>query len=173
MDAAILFAKTNISNDDIQIIKHSRKSLLFHNTGAWKKKSKSCFDVTMGNHDGAEVCELVGISILSHLTKLINQNDAELYRDDGLIVVKNLNSQQTDKLKKRVIQVFKNVGFKIEIKMNLSEVSFLNVTFSLIKGIFQLYKNPSNNVSYIIFFSNQSPNIIKRLTNSIQRQDRL
>ena len=117
MDAAILFAKTNISNGDIQIIKHSRKSLLFHNTGAWKKKSKSCFDV--GNHDGAEVCELVGISILSHLTKLINQNDAGLYRDDGLIVVKNLNSQQTDKLTKRVIQVFKNVGFKIEIKISI------------------------------------------------------
>ena len=150
MDAAILFAKTNISNGDIQIIKQSRKSLLFHNTGAWKKKSKSCFDV--GNHDGAEVCELVGISILSHLTKLINQNDAGLYRDDGLIVVKNLNSQQTDKLTKRVIQVFKNVGFKIEIKMNLSEVPFLNVTFSLIKGTFQLYKKPSNNLSYIIFF---------------------
>ena len=150
MDAAILFAKTNISNGDIQIIKHSRKSLLFHNTGAWKKKSKSCFDV--GNHDGAEVCELVGISIFSHLTKLINQNDAGLYRDDGLIVVKNLNSQQTDKLTKRVIQVFKNVGFKIEIKMNLSEVPFLNVTFSLIKGTFQLYKKPSNNLSYIIFF---------------------
>ena len=60
---------------------------------AWKKKSESCFDVTKGSNNGAEVCELIGIFILSHLTKLINQNDAGLYRDDGLIIVKNLNDQ--------------------------------------------------------------------------------
>ena len=104
LDAAIVFAKTNIniSNDDIRIIKHSRKSLPFHNTEAWQKKSESCFDVTMGSHDGAEVCELVGIFILSYLTKRINQIDVGLYRDDGLMAVKNLNGQQTDKLEKGV-----------------------------------------------------------------------
>ena len=90
LDAAILFAHANtkISNDDIWIIKHSGKSLLFHNTEAWGKKSKSCFDVTMGSHHSAEVCELVGI--LSHLTKLINQNVVGLYTNDGLNVAKNL-----------------------------------------------------------------------------------
>ena len=45
----------------------------------------------MARHDGAEVYKLVGIFILSHLTKPINQNDVGLYRDDGLIVLKNLN----------------------------------------------------------------------------------
>ena len=90
MDAVTVFPKTNvnISNDDIRIIKHSRKSLLFHNTEAWKKISESCFDVTMGSHDGPEVCELIGIFILSHLTKLIDQNDIGLYGVDGLVVVK-------------------------------------------------------------------------------------
>ena len=53
-----------------------------------KKKSKSCFDVTMGSHHSAEVCELVGI--LSHLTKLIDQNVVGLYTNDGLNVAKNL-----------------------------------------------------------------------------------
>ena len=43
----------------------------------------------MNSHDGAEVYEFAGISILSDLTKLINQNDVGLYRDNGLIVVKN------------------------------------------------------------------------------------
>ena len=170
LDAAIVFATTNIniSNYDIQIIKHSRKFLLFHNTEAWKKKSESCFNVTMGSHDGAEACELVGIFILSYLTKLINQNYVGLYRDDGLIVVKNLNGQETDKLRKSVIQVFKNFGFKIEFKTNLSEVSFLDVSFSLIKGTFQPYKNPNNNLSYINVFSNHPPNIIKCLPNTIK-----
>ena len=170
LDAAIVFATTNIniSNYDIQIIKHSRKFLLFHNTEAWKKKSESYFDVTMGSHDGAEACELVGIFILSYFTKLINQNYVGLYRDDGLIVVKNLNGQETDKLRKRVIQVFKNFGFKIEFKTNLSKVSFLDVSFSLIKVTFQPYKNPNNNLSYINVFSNHPPNIIKCLPNTIK-----
>ena len=109
LDAAIVFAKTNIniSNDDMRKIKHSRSSLLFRNTEAWKKKSECCFDVTMGRHDGAEVYKLVGIFILSHLTKPINQNNVGLYRNDGLIVLKNLNGQQTDKRRKSIIQVSK------------------------------------------------------------------
>ena len=92
-----------------------------------------------------EVCQLVGIFTLSHLTKLINQNDVGLYRDDSLIVVKNLNGQQTDKLRKNIFQVFKNLGFKTEIKTNLPEADFLDVTFSLIEGTFRTFRR---NISY-------------------------
>ena len=43
---------------------HARKSLLFDNWGtAWSKKD------TMGSFDGAEVCELVGLYILSILSR--------------------------------------------------------------------------------------------------------
>ena len=73
-----------IIDDGRKIIKHSRKLLSFRNTKAWKKKSKFCFDITMGNHDSVEVCELVEIFILSHLTKIINQNNVELYIDNVL-----------------------------------------------------------------------------------------
>ena len=120
----------------------------------------------MKSHDGVEVCELVEIFILSHLTKLINQN-VGLYRDDGLIVVKNVNDQQTDELRKSINQVFKHFGFKIEIKTNLIKVSFHDVTFRLVKETFRPYKKPNNNLSYINVFSNHPPNTIKRLPNSI------
>ena len=52
LDAAAVFAQTNIniSNDDIQTIKHSRNSLLFHNTEASKKKCESYSDITMMSH---------------------------------------------------------------------------------------------------------------------------
>ena len=161
LDGAIVFSKTNINiSNDVG------KSLLFHNTEAWKKNSESCFDVTMKSHDGVEVCELVEIVILSYLTKLINQN-VGLYKDDGLIVVKNVNDQQTDKMRKSINQVFKLFGFKIEIKTNLIKVSFQDVAFRLIKGTFRPYKTPNNNLSYINVFSNHPPNIIKRSPNSI------
>ena len=50
---------------DFTFILYSRKSLLFSNNEAWRKKqTKNCFDVTTGSFGGAEVCELVGIYIL-------------------------------------------------------------------------------------------------------------
>ena len=67
LDKTLLFAKQHhdISNDNTRLIKHCRKSLLFSNNEAWKKKqTESCFDVTMGSFGGAEVCELVDIYIL-------------------------------------------------------------------------------------------------------------
>ena len=103
---------------------------------AWKKKSESCFDVAKRSSHDAEVCELVGIYILSNLTNLINQDDTGLYRDDGWIVVKNLRDQRTGRLRKNIVQLFKNFSFKTEIKMNLTEVDLFNVTFNLIKEPF-------------------------------------
>ena len=55
---------------------------------AWKKKSTdSCFDVTMGNFYGAEICELVGIFILKSLEDKIDKQDIGLYRNDGLMIL--------------------------------------------------------------------------------------
>ena len=75
LDKALLFAKQNhnIPNNNTKLTKHCRKSLLFSNNEAWRKKqTESCFNVTMGSFDGAEVCELIGIYILCFLAKLIN-----------------------------------------------------------------------------------------------------
>ena len=66
---AIQFAKlhTTIDDKDLRLIMHCRKSLLFLGKETWKKKStESCFDVTMGSFDGAEICELVGLYIQSN-----------------------------------------------------------------------------------------------------------
>ena len=38
----------------------------------------------MGNYDGAEISELVGIYMLSRLSTIIDETDCGLYRDDGL-----------------------------------------------------------------------------------------
>ena len=72
--------------------------------------------------------------ILSHLTKLISQSDVGLCRDDGLDAGKSLNGQHIGRFMQNIIQTLKNLCFKIEIKMNLIEVDFSNVTFELAKG---------------------------------------
>ena len=56
---AIDFARQfiRINDDEVNIILHCRKSILFGNDGAWIKKNGSLFDVAMGSFDGAEICE--------------------------------------------------------------------------------------------------------------------
>ena len=84
----------------------------------------------MGSLESAELWNF----ILSYLTKLISQSDVGLCRDDGLNAGKSLNGQQAGRFMQIVIQTLKNLCFKIEIKMNLIEVDFSNVTFELAKG---------------------------------------
>ena len=47
-------------------INHARKSLLFNKQQTWIKKESGLFDITMAAYDGAEVCELVGVSYFMH-----------------------------------------------------------------------------------------------------------
>ena len=54
---------------DIDVIHHTRKSLLFDGSHTWIKKQRSLFDVSMGAYNGAEVCELVGTYMLTLLLK--------------------------------------------------------------------------------------------------------
>ena len=64
----------NIPEKDIHIINHCRKSLLFSDNQLLKKKdSEGCFDVTMGSYDGADICELVEIHILSGLSTILDK----------------------------------------------------------------------------------------------------
>ena len=68
----------------INIIKHVRKSLLFHNGNVWIKKwGNPLVDVTMGSYDEAEACELVELYLLSKLAPLVGTKSVGLYRDGG------------------------------------------------------------------------------------------
>ena len=170
LDQAIEFAKTltNISNEETRVIGHCRKSLLFSNGEVWRKKdTESLFDVTMGSFDGAEICELVGTFILSKLTTILPKENAGLYRDDGLILLRGFNAQKTDRMRKEIIQIFKSVGFSIEIETNLKEVDFLDVTLNLTEKVFRPYKKPNDRILYVHTSSNHPPNILKQLPQSI------
>ena len=76
-----------------------------------KKNSDCCFGVTMGSYNGAELCEFISIDLLSQLHTIINKNDFGLYRDDGLMIQEYINGQQIDQLRKKIIKIFKKIGF--------------------------------------------------------------
>ena len=94
-----------------------------------------------------------------------------LYRVDGLIVLNKVNCQKTDKIRKKIIKVFKDNGCSIDIVTNLVEVNFLGVTFNLRNGSYRPYKKPNDELKYINVLSNHPPQILKQLTTTIS--DRL
>ena len=94
----------DIPKVDIRIINHCCKWLLFNDNQFWKKKdAEGCFDITMISYNGAEICELVGIYIPSRLSTIIDKNDCDLYRDSGLLVLRKVNGQQTECVRKNTI----------------------------------------------------------------------
>ena len=122
----------------------------------------------MGSFDGAEICELVGLYVQSKQEKIPPKSNFRLYWDDGLALLRNLNKQETDKVRKNIIRVFKNISFSLEIETNLKEINFLDVSLNLRNGTYHPYKKPNDRLLYIHSLSNHPPNIIKWIPNSIQ-----
>ena len=114
---ALEFPKQNVTikSRDRETIFHTRKSLLYKQGEPWIKKQSNNFDVTMGSYDGAEVCELIGIFILSLIGNKYNLNNIGLYRDGGLAVFKNTSVLQSEKIKNSFQKIFKNKGLDIII----------------------------------------------------------
>ena len=79
LDQALSWASSlaNISNEDISIIKHDRKSFLSttENVGRTKNNNSNLFDVTMGSYDRAEICGLVSLFILKQLGKTLGKQN--------------------------------------------------------------------------------------------------
>ena len=60
----------DISLEEENIILEAKNLLLFKDGTPWSKKGDSFFDVGQGLYDGAESCELVGLFLLSELSKI-------------------------------------------------------------------------------------------------------
>ena len=145
---AIDFARqyTNISEQEKDVILHSRKSLLFDNEQPWSKRNNSSlFDVTMGSYDGAEICELVGLFILSKLTAVYKRNSSiGLYRDDGLAAFEGIGSRTADKIRKNFSAIFNETGLNITVQAHLKVVNYLDITLDLNSGKYYPYRKPNN-----------------------------
>ena len=90
-----------INNEKINVIMHSRKSLLFDSNNIWiKKDGHPNFDVTMRSYDGAEICELVGLYILDVLGEKYGKYRIGFYRDDGLVCFGNINGSQAERIRR-------------------------------------------------------------------------
>ena len=68
-----------------------------------KKEMESCFSPTIDRYDGAKNCELIEFTYLPR--KIINRSKDELYKDDGLLILHDVNGQQIDRTRKNIIKI--------------------------------------------------------------------
>ena len=136
---------------------HARKSLLYYNDEPWVKKGESNFDVSMDAYDGAEVCELIGIFMLSLLSKHINKNHIGLYRDDGLAILKNTSGPEAEKLKKKLQKLFKEKDLDIIIQCNLKITNYLDITLNLNDSLYRPYTKPNEETNYLHISLDHTP----------------
>ena len=165
LSRALDFAKNhcNIDQEQVDTVFHARRSLLFEGGDPWVKQNNEHFDVTEGSYDGAEICELVGLYLLSKLQSIFKSGSVGCYRDDGLAVVKNMTPRLQDRLRKEVIQCFKDENLQITIETNLTRTDFLDVWLDLHLNKYYPYRKPNDNPVYVHSSSNHPPNILKQI----------
>ena len=147
------------------------KTLLFNDSKPWLKKfGNKDFDVPMGCFDGAEVCELVGSSILTKFCDVLPREYVELYRDDGLAIVKQMPGPELERKRKKIIETFKKYRLAISIKTNLFVVNFLDIQFNLLNGTFKSYRKPNSDPIYVHKDSNHPPQVLKGLPKTIGKR---
>ena len=80
----------------------------------------------MGAYHGAQVCELVGLFLMSKLDS-IKDLCLVIYRDDVLGATR-ATSRQQERMRQKIVKVFSDHGLSITIFINLKAVNFLDVT---------------------------------------------
>ena len=138
------FAKkyVNISDFDINTIIHSCKTVLIYKNEAWVKKdsSEDYFDIPMGSHHGAEICELVGLYILNELSTIIPKNNCGIYRDDGLLITKKRSARLIESLRKDITKIFQKLNLQVKIELSSQSVNFLDVVMDLNNNNYHPYR---------------------------------
>ena len=147
----------------------------------------------MGCFDGAEVCKLVGTYIykfhvpmgvsmeqksanwlapyiLNQIKTIMNSNDVELYRDDGLGVLRNHPDPEIDRKRKELIRIFQDCELSITCQTNVKFANSLDIQLNLNSSSIRPYMKPNNNPVYINKLSNHPPNVLDKLPKSISRR---
>ena len=99
-----------------------------------------------------------------YLNLVNNLSLFDLYRDDGLAVLKR-SKCENEKVTKKIRAIFKSHGFKISVKCNLVQTDFLDIGINLCNNTFSPYRKEKANVKYINNGSNH-PKLISSMTNN-------
>ena len=106
----------------------SCQDLLIVNGETWVKTMTGTNDITMVLYPEAEICEHIGLYLLSRLRK--NNIECVLYRDDGAVLTAKPR-QQVEIMKKKICETFRKHGLSITIEANQDVIDILDLTLDL------------------------------------------
>ena len=161
---------TYLSDLAIKIIIHARRTILFDGSQTWCKKVNSKFDVGMGAFDGAEVSELIGLYMLDlviNTHQVLPRDNFGLYRDDILGVCGG-SGPVIERIKKKIVQIFKNEGLTVTAEANTRRVNFLDFVLDLDEKIHKPFHKPNANVVYVNSKSNHPPQVLKNIPMGVE-----
>ena len=104
------------------------------------------------------------------LSTIIPKDLTGLYKDDGLAILRNFSGPNTDRIKKRIIELFQKHNLKITIEANIIQTDFLDVTLNLKTEKHWPFRKPNDEQLYININSNHPPPIKKALPNMISNR---
>ena len=107
--------------------------------------------------------------MLNNLEEIMTKENFGMYRDDGLAVVEG-GGPQVERIKKKIIQLFKAHDLKITIDGNYKVVDFLDVVMDLSTASFKPFPKPNATIRYVSTMSNHPPSNLKNLPENINRR---
>ena len=84
-----------------------------------------------------------------------------LYRDDDLVILHNSSNPATERIRKKLIQTFKDHDLQITTEVGIVRTDFLDLTLDLKSGKYSPFRKPNNQPLYINVLSNH-PLVIKK-----------
>ena len=152
------------------LIMHCRRGVLVgKDQSIWVKTADANFDITMGSKDSAEISEMVGLYLLDKLSEHFPKEDLGLYRDDGLGACEG-GGPEFERLKKKLVKIFREEGLKITVEGGEKSVDFLDVMFDLNSGKYCPYIKPNTTTHYVSTQSNHPPAVLKSITKGISKR---
>ena len=73
------------------------------------------FDVSTGGLDSAQEADSIGVCILDILSRVSDSGSICLIKDDGLVVIPEINGPKINRIHKKLTKAFVYQGFKVDI----------------------------------------------------------
>ena len=136
----------------------------------WTKKGDTNFDVAQGGYDSAEVCDLVGLFLLSELEKLGLKASMGKFRDDGLALSYATPRQNEKVYKKKICEVYNKYNLEITVSTNKKVAQFLDAEFDIENKTYKPIIKPGDVLLYVNRNSDHPESILKNIPLAVNKR---
>ena len=161
---------TEVTEEEIEIILTSMKTVLSDNRRSWVKSHVDNFDVPMGGLWFGSGSRLSGDLYPRYAGSYCQLQQVGLYRYDAIIYIPDSNGPKTSSIQKKIVRAFKLLGFRIQIALNLKIVDFLDVTLNLNNGTLKHFSKNDSAPRYINISSNHPRSVLRLIPNAVNQR---